>query len=342
MLRERRGMFSRLVVRHRDRVVGEGSSSTVDLRELASAVDASRPLREASSMQKKMQMRRWSRWSRNTCLTRSTLRVPLAFLAATLLAIPSFALAGSGGKSISSALPIGTGESITTSTDAKAGVEFYSVSLTFGDLLTVGYGVPDAFLSDPLQQNVGVCLLPPGTDDFSLATTPCRGPGFPSSTRSKLQYSHRATQTGVYFLAAGIGACTGVFQGVVYYPCGTIDAGSRSAPPTPYVVRVRIQSPTSVRFTRLPASFRVGTTVLVRGVVTSTHGVPVGVCHVQRYIARTWGTIARGTVGANGTCAMTVRMGRVGREQLRLTFVERAGSDFIGSRAPFRTARVLR
>lgn len=105
------------------------------------------------------------------------------------------------------------------------------------------------------------------------------------------------------------------------------------APPSPA---------TSIRFTTLPARIKYRALVSVRARVTSQIGVPKGVCHVQRFVARRWSTIARGAVASNGYCSMVIRIGRIGREQVKVVFVAKSGSGFVNSETPYRNVRVVR
>jgi hypothetical protein len=227
------------------------------------------------------------------------------------------ALAGSGGKSVSAAVAFTPGLTITTSTDAGAGVEFYKVTLAFADLLTVGYGVPDAFQNDPNQQTVGLCLLPPGTDDFSLATTNCRSLGDPDETRAKLQYSYRAPKAGDYLIAVGIGECVTSYTQVTY-PCRLTHASSSLAEATPYVLRMTVRSYTTVSL-RAPSTLRAGAQALLHGQVhgPSLAGQSVS---VQARTRGAWKPLATAHAAADGSFSFRVRLATRGRAQLRVLY----------------------
>ena len=97
---------------------------------------------------------------------------------------------------------------------------------------------------------------------------------------------------------------------------------------------------TQVVITTLPSRMTVYTTVTVRAKVTSTGGPPTGRCQVQRFIARRWDVIATGDVSAGGMCTMTIRIGRVGREQLRVRYLAQPGSATANAVSAYRTVTV--
>lgn len=81
--------------------------------------------------------------------------------------------------------------------------------------------------------------------------------------------------------------------------------------------------------------------LVVTGRVVST-GRAVGTCHLQRYVSRRWTSVARRVVAVNGTCRMTVKFGRVGREQVRIRFVSASPKRFKSSGTAYRVVRVVR
>ncbi len=110
--------------------------------------------------------------------------------------------------------------------------------------------------------------------------------------------------------------------------------------------QVWVPAPASVRTVvtigSLPARIHIRKFVQVSAIVTAKGSIPRGVCQVQRFVAGRWEIIARGGVGSLGKCTMTIRIGRLGREQLRIAFVPKSASIYRGSRSAFSTVTVAR
>ncbi len=107
------------------------------------------------------------------------------------------------------------------------------------------------------------------------------------------------------------------------------------APPPPPPPPAKAATAVGVAF---PSSIRLRRLVAIRARVSATSGTPTGMCYADRFISRRWEPIASGAVASNGICRMTVRMGRRGREQLRVRY--RPSGNFLASVSRYRSVRV--
>lgn len=239
----------------------------------------------------------------------------LALLAAlTPAAVFAVAALANGGATIATAVNVGSGGTYEATTQPGAGVEFYKVTLGVGDLLTVGYGVQAGFYTW-----VGACLLPPGTDDFTVSQSKCihdfngRRSG-EAVTKSKVQHTYRSPLRGTYPIAIGIGNCVLGF-GYLTVPCQKVNANSDTAPPTPYTMRVRVEYRTRISL-RGPSSGQANEQLAFIGKLTgrTTSGKTV---FLQVRKGRKWTSVSSATVGSNGSFQVTARLDKPGIYALR-------------------------
>ena len=233
-----------------------------------------------------------------------------------LVALVGSALAAAGGTTVAGAVAFTPGKTISTSTEQGAGVNFFKVTAGYGDLLSIGFGVPTAFQSDRNVVGVGMCLLPLGTDDFTLSQARCltslENNNAPN-TQTKLEVSYRILRAGTYTFAIGDHYCV-AYGPSVSLPCS--DNGRR--PPVPYELRVMLQAYTTMTL-QAPATARAHGSVVVRGLLK---GRNVGGTKIAIQIRHggAWKAVGIARASSSGQFSAKVPIGAAGRYALRAVY----------------------
>ena len=227
------------------------------------------------------------------------------------------AFAAGGGTTVAGAVAFTPGRTISSSTDQGAGVNFFKVTTGYGDLLSIGFGVPTAFQSDRNVVGVGMCLLPLGTDDFKLSQARCLTSlenNTEPNTQTKLEVSYRILRAGTYTFAIGDHYCV-TYGAAVTLPCS--DNGRR--PPVPYDLRVILLAYTTMTF-QAPASAKAHGSVVVRGLLKGRNIARAKVAIQARHGGGTWKPITVVRASAGGQFSARVPLGDAGRYAVRAVY----------------------
>ena len=236
------------------------------------------------------------------------------------------AFAASGGDTVATAVSFPIGKTVSGPTDEGAGINYFKVAARFGDLLIVGFGVPTQLQSDRDSQGVGACVLPVGTDDFTVGQAHCedpleRGGSAPDYTYTRIQLTYRIHKNGSYAIAVGSAQCiSGRGFSSQNFPCKAF--GGKPWRPIPYELRVGLRSYSTMTLSAAKKAI-VGQNVTLRGRVNSVKISGARVT-VQIHQAARWVRVAKATIAPNGSFSADVPVTRSGRLVFRAIY---AGDD---------------
>jgi hypothetical protein len=215
--------------------------------------------------------------------------VAVALAAGALVLVPSAATAA-GGNSIAAAVPITYGQEEVGGGQGYG--EFWRMPVTMGDLVTFDVDVA----TDGSDSWTDFRPLPPATNDYTLSSDTDDGLG---EMPGKHQLTWTAPSSGDWILWVSLWR----------------NFNNDNGGPSPYTFIATIAHATTLKLTA-PTLAKRGSTVTVRGTVTSPAGVPQGSCLIAGHPA---------PVSSAGICFGHVRVGTTSRSVVSVSFVANDG-----------------